>query len=160
MSNEVSVRIQRMAAAYSRLAGKLFENKRIKLKTKLRAFDTFIMSNGLYGAATWSLKEDQFAQFDQWQYRHLRKILGYTWRDFKSYDVMLQETAQCGVVMYPMHVRIRMIQLKYLGHVLRMPSFRLPKLVMHGDAVAVAVFSCMNNQELKYQIRNLKGLID
>ena len=37
MNNEVSVRIQRMAAAYSRLASKLFENKRIKLKTKLRS---------------------------------------------------------------------------------------------------------------------------
>ena len=36
----------------------------------------------------------------------------------------------------------------------------LLKLVGTEHQLTVAVFSCMNNQELKYQIRNLKGLID
>ncbi len=67
---------------------------------------------------------------------HLLKLLGYTWRDRKSYAVLLSEIAKVGVTMYPVEVRIRMIQLKYFGHVQRMGNHRLPKIMLNCDVVA------------------------
>ena len=44
MTTDVSIRLQRMAAAYSKLSKNLFENKDIKLKTKMKTFESIVLS--------------------------------------------------------------------------------------------------------------------
>jgi hypothetical protein len=56
MTDEVTVRLSRMSAAFASLSDKVFLNPNIHLRTKLRNFDSVVISNGLYGSATWNIK--------------------------------------------------------------------------------------------------------
>jgi hypothetical protein len=74
MADEVTVRLSRMSAAFASLSDRVFLNPNIHLFTKLRLFDSVVISNGLYACATWDIKDRQIQQLDSWKFRHLKKI--------------------------------------------------------------------------------------
>ena len=59
MDDEVKVRLSKMSAAFAALSERVFLNSNIHLVTKLRIFDTVVISNGLYGCATWNITDTQ-----------------------------------------------------------------------------------------------------
>ena len=137
ISCEISARIQRLAAAFNKLDNKIFSNSKMNLRVKIKSYKAFVLSNGLYGCATWVTTAIDVAKLDSWQYRALRRIMGYTWRDFKSYDYILQKiNTVCGAnSVMPIELEIRFNRLRYLGHVERLPDHRLPKIMLHGELV-------------------------
>jgi len=135
MKTEIKIRKQRMAVAYSKYDDRVFSNKRICLRIKLKVFSAFVISNGIYGCTTWNATKKDIQQLESFQRRHLCKIFGFKWKDKISYEVILQEALRVGVSIIPIACRMQILRLKYLGHVERMGSSRWPKIMLHADVV-------------------------
>ena len=135
MSNEVEIRVQKMGSSYAILSSRIFENRYVKAKTKFRAFEAIVLSNALYGSATWNISVKQIEKLESKQFQLLRRMLGFSWKDFISYEKLMELAEAVGEKIVPIEGKIRFNRLKYLGHVERMDDIRLPKIVLHGDLV-------------------------
>jgi hypothetical protein len=80
----------------------------------------------------WNTIQSHIDKLDGWQYRALRRMLGFSWHPFVSYADILKLTAELGEPIYPMEIQIREARLRYLGHVERMDKTRLPCIALHG----------------------------
>lgn len=67
---------------------------------------------------------------EKWHMRSLRSILKVTWRDKVTNSEVLRRTASASL-----EGNLCRRQLRWLGHVIRMPSDRLPKQVLYGELV-------------------------
>jgi DNA-binding protein H-NS len=132
MDDEVAVRLSRMSAAFASLSDRVFMNPHIHLLTKLRIFDSVVISNGLYGCAIWNIKDKQIHQLDSWKFRHLKKILRCKWSDYCSYVDVIERIRKYGIKIGTIEMTITRRRLLYLGHVMRMDDSRLPKKMLYG----------------------------
>ena len=135
MSNEVEIRVQKMGSSYAILSSRIFENRYVKAKTKFRAFEAIVLSNALYGSATWNISVKQIEKLESKQFQLLRRMLGFSWKDFISYEKLMELAEAVGEKIVPIEGKIRFNRLKYLGHVERMDDSRVLKVVLHGDLV-------------------------
>ena len=103
MTKEINCRIGKASAAFNQL-NKIWLSKKFSLKTKLRFYNTNVLSTLLYGCESWSLNAAQKKQLDAFDSRCLRMILGIKWSDF---------------------ITNKEVRQKWLGHVARLPSNRL-----------------------------------
>ena len=115
MDTEVLIRKQRMSMAFSSLAGRVFENRSLSLRTKLRVFNSIVVENAIYGCGAWNSTVVQFRDLEMTQFRLLRRILGVCKRDFTSNEMILKAASSCGVTILPLEVVICKRQLTYLG---------------------------------------------
>ena len=129
----MKIRLSRMSFAFAILRKRVFSNKNIRLVTKLRIFDTVVITNGLYGCAIWNINQKQLEKLDSWKFRHLKKILGVKWQQFCSYVVLIERIRSYGINIDTMETTIRRFQLNYLGHVLRMEETRYPRIMLHAE---------------------------
>ena len=60
--------------------------------------------------------------------RHLRKIIGIRWQDKISNIQVLDMTQSTGL-----HCWIMRSQLRWVGHVIRLPPFRLPQQILYSE---------------------------
>ncbi len=132
MDDEVTVRLSRMSAAFASLSDRVFLNPHIHLLTKIRIFDVVVISNGLYGCAIWNIKEKQMQQLDSWKFRHLKKILRCKWSDYSSYVDIIERIKSYGIKIGTIEMTIAKRRLLYLGHVMRMDDYHLPKKMLYG----------------------------
>ena len=77
----------------------------------------------------------QIERLESKQFQLIRRMLGFSWKDFISYEKLIELAKVVGEKIIPIEGRIRFNRLKYLGHVERMDDSRLPKIVLHGDVV-------------------------
>ena len=134
MSREIAIRCQKMQVAYNTLRLSVYECKNITLKTKLCMFKSCVVTAGVYGCAVWNTSADDMKKIESCQFRLLRALYGWTWRQFHSYEDILIISEAVGVLILPIEVVIREARLKYLGHVERMEDDRDPKSILYGAA--------------------------
>jgi hypothetical protein len=135
MDKELNTRRQKTAAALSMHSKAVFENKRIRLRTKVLMYLTTGQTTLLYGCACWVTTQKQFQKLESVQIQHLRRCLGLKWHDRVSYLQMLKQTARYKAEILPVEAVVRERRLLYLGHVERMGASRLPYRVLHGEVV-------------------------
>ena len=139
MDTEINIRMQRGMAAFNKLAERLFENRYISLATKIRSFVVIVIGNMLYGCETWNTKKEHIDRLESIQFRLLRRIMGYTWKNMKSYENVLSDIMKrTGIEIATIEGRIRRQRLKYVGHIVRMNDYRLPKILLFADVDTVA----------------------
>ncbi|KAI8519235.1 hypothetical protein Bbelb_024920 [Branchiostoma belcheri] len=90
----------------------IWSNGRISTDTKLRLYNSLVLSVLLYGAEAWTLTEER--HMDTFDQKCLRRILGYRWYDFVSNSTVRQRTGQP-----PVSYKIRQARLRLFGHVAR-----------------------------------------
>ena len=133
MADEIKIRIQRMAASFSKMSKRVFLNKDLSLRVKLIMFEVFVISAGLYGCAAWNTTSEDIHHLEVWHQRSIRKIFKIKWFHHISFFDLVQLASRCGYELVPIECRIRESRLKYLGHVERMKDFRLPKILLHAE---------------------------
>jgi len=135
METELNVRRQRTAAALSMKSKAIFENSRIRLRTKVLMYQTIGQTTLLYGCAGWATTQQQIDKLESVQIQHLRRCLGFKWFHRVPYLEMLDQVARYGAEINPVEAYIRTRRLLYLGHVERMGPSRLPYRILHGEVV-------------------------
>ena len=112
---------------------KTWHKFRITLKTKLKVYRAAVVPSLLYAAESWTVYARHAKTLNATHMRFLRKILHIRWQD-RIPDTEVLQKAQ----MESIHTMLLRRQLRWTGHVVRMPDYRLPKRIFYSELVAGA----------------------
>ena len=124
IDDEINARIAKASAAFGRLHGSVWNRSGIRLDTKLKVYKAVVLPTLLYACETWTVYQ-RHAKRLNFQASCLRKLLKIKWQD-RIPDTEVMRRA----VMQSIHTLLKLAQLRWTGHVTRMPEERLPKKIL------------------------------
>ena len=122
IDDEITARIAKASVAFGRLRANVWERNGIKLDTKLKVYKAVLLPTLLYACETWTVYQRHAKRLNLLHLSCLRKLLKIKWQD-KIPDTEVLTKAG----MQSMHTVLKLAQLRWTGHVIRMPDARLPK---------------------------------
>ena len=127
LSDEIDVnrRIQKAGNAFGMMRKSLFSSPVVKLKTKANVYRIFILAILLYGVECWSLTEKLLNRLRSFHRRCIRSICHVTLRNRIRTTDLLERLSVESIDTY-----ICRQQLRWAGHVIRMPWSRLPRKML------------------------------
>ena len=128
MDREVENRISHASSAYYRLRRRVFHNHNLSLTTKIKVYDAVCLSALLYGSEAWTLYARQLKLLEAWHIKSLRSMLRISWWDRVTHSDILKRSHSISI-----ESNLSRRQLRWVGHVIRMPDERLPKQVLYGE---------------------------
>lgn len=141
---ELSTRLGKAASTFGRLTKRVWRNKHLSIRTKVRVYEACVLSVLLYGAETWPTYRPQESRLSAFHTRSLRFIIGKTWEDRMTNEELFRITKS-----EPLSSRLKFIRLRWAGHVHRMPAHRIPRAIMHG--VLKAGYRQTGRPKLRYK---------
>ena len=103
IDDQVNARIAKASAAFGRLRGSIWDRSGIRLDTKLKVYRSVVLATLLYACETWTV--------------------------YRIPDTEVLKRAG----MQSIHTLLKLAQLRWTGHVIRMPDKRLPKKILYGE---------------------------
>jgi hypothetical protein len=128
IDEEVTLRIARASAAFGRLHNSVWNRRGISLQTKIKVYRAVVLPSLLYACETWTVYSRHERQLNSFHMRCLRKLLLIKWQDKIPDTEVLQRAEMTSV-----HAMLRRSQLRWAGHVCRMPDERIPKRLFYGE---------------------------
>ena len=128
IDDEISLRMARASASFGRMSNRVWKRRGLSNKTKLKVYHAVVLPSLLYGSETWTVYARHLQRLESFHMRCLRQILHVKWQDkVPNTDILLRADS--------MSIRSRLMesQLRWSGHVARMPDYRLPKRVFFGE---------------------------
>ena len=127
LNKEIDKRIGRASGMFSQLKKRVWENKKLTIKTKIAVYRACVLSTLLYGSEPWAAYAVQEKRLNTLQLRHLKLILGIQWHHRVTSEVL----SLAGIVSLYSLLKQRMR--RWLGHVRRMDDGRIPKDLLYGE---------------------------
>ena len=124
---EVARRIGLAAAAFGLLRKPLWKKSEIDKETKFQVYKAVVLPTLLYGAETWTTKQKDIKKLNTFHLRCLRSIIGVSWKD-RWTNTKVLETCQS----HGMPFLVSCARLRWLGHIARLDSDRLPEQLLLG----------------------------
>ena len=112
--------------AFGRLRANVWERNGIKFDTKLKVYTAVVLPAFLYACETWTVYKRHTKIFNHFHLHCLRKLLKIKCQD-KIPDTEVMKTAG----MQSMHTVLKLAQLRWTGHFIKMSDGRLPKKVFY-----------------------------
>ena len=128
IDDEVTARAAKASVAFGRLRTNVWERNGIRLDTKLKVYKAVVLPTLLYACETWTVYQRHAKKLNHFHLSCLRKLLKIRWQD-KIPDTEVLKKAN----MQSVHTLLKLAQLRWTGHVTRMPDERLPKKVLYGE---------------------------
>ena len=128
IDEEVNRRINKASASFGRICKQVVQNHNLRLATKVAVYRAVCLSTLLYGSETFTLYRKHIKILEAFHMQCIKKILGLTWQDRVPHTDMLKHAGLPSI-----ESLLLGRQLKWLGHVFRMPTTRLPKKVLYGQ---------------------------
>ena len=128
IDEELSKRIQAAASAFGKLRDRLWNQRGIRLTTKMKVYRAIVLPSLLYSSETWTLYRRHFKRLNLVQQRHLRHLMGISWKQHISNFEVLEKAKMPSA-----EEIIITNQLRWTGHVTRMSDDRIPKAVFFGE---------------------------
>ncbi|KAG7305186.1 hypothetical protein JYU34_009222 [Plutella xylostella] len=125
---EIDSRIGKASTSFGKLYTRVWRNSKLTTHTKVLVYQTCVLSILLYASETWTTYAKQERKLNAFHMRCLRSILGVTWEDKVTNRNVLEKTRCCSITAI-----LKQRRLRWLGHVHRMDSGRLPRQVMLGQ---------------------------
>ena len=126
---DVKMRIDAAGGAFAALRDKIFASKSITLKVKKFVYLALVLTILLYGSECWSLTEKLYNRLRAFHHRCIRSMCRvtrlHTRRHLISNAELLERTD-----LLPIDSYISKRQLRWAGHVARMPIDRLPRKML------------------------------
>ena len=126
--DEVNARIAKASAAFGRLRGSIWDRSGIRLDTKLKVYRSVVLPTLLYACETWTVYKRHAKRLNHVHTSCLRKRLKIKWQDRIPGTEVLKRAGMQSV-----HTLLKLAQLRWTGHVTRMPDERLPKKILCGE---------------------------
>ena len=120
--DEVNARTAKASAAFGRLRGSIWDRSGIRLDTKLKVYRLVVLPTLLYACETWTVYQRHAKRLNHFHTSCLRKLLKIKWQDRIPDTEVLKRTGMQSV-----HALLKLAQLRWTGHVTRMPDERLPR---------------------------------
>ena len=128
IDDEITARIAKASVAFGRLRANVWERNGIKLDPKLKGYKAVVLPTLLYACETWTVYQRHAKRLNHFHLSCLRKLLKIKWQDKIPDTEVLRKAG-----MQSMHTVLKLAQLRWTGHVIRMPDARLPKKVFYGE---------------------------
>jgi len=128
IDDEIDARIAKASSAFGRLRKNVWERKGITQKTKIKVYRAVVLSSLLYACESWTVYQRHARKLNHFHTISLRKLLGIRWQD-KVPDTEVLERAGLPSI----YTMLMQAQLRWAGHVVRMPDHRLPKRLFFGE---------------------------
>ena len=106
----------------------LFNNKNLKLSTRVNVYKDVWLSTLPYGSETWPFYRHQIKKLNMYHNSCLQGFLGVTWRESLTHDEI-----PSGPRSNSMKFLAAQIHLWWMGHIIRMEDSRLHKQDLHGE---------------------------
>ena len=81
LDTEIHTRINKASSSFGRLRSRVFENRNLKVSTKVAVYNALCLSTLLYGAKSWTPYRQHISNLEAFHIRCLQKILGLSWED-------------------------------------------------------------------------------
>ena len=128
IDDEVNARIAKASAAFGRLCGSIWDRSGIRLDTKLKVYRSVVLPTLLYACETWTVYQWHAKRLHRFHTNCLRKLLKIKWQDRIPDTEVLKRVGMQNV-----HTLLKLAQLRWTGHVTRMPDEHLPKKILYGE---------------------------
>jgi len=128
ITDEVQRRIGLASSSFGRLASRVFLNKDLTIKTKVAVYKAICLSILLYASEAWTPYRRHIRMLEQFHTRCLQRILGLKWWH-KVPHAEIRRRADIE----PLETLLLQRQLRWAGHVIRMPGNRLPRHMLYGE---------------------------
>ena len=125
IDDEVTARTAKASVAFCRLRTNVWERNGIRLDTKLKVYKAVVLPTLLYACETWTVYQRHAKKLNHFHLSCLMKLLKIRWQD-KIPDTEVLKKAN----MQSVHTLLKLAQLRWTGHVTRMPDERLRKKVI------------------------------
>ena len=125
---EIQHRLSCASSSFARLRRRVFDDKDIRSDTKLLVYKAVVLPTLLYGSETWTTYRRHIKSLEKYHQRCLRKLLRITWEDKRTNASILEEAGATTAESIIIHN-----QLRWTGHVVRMPDHRLPKQLLFSQ---------------------------
>ena len=87
----------------------------------------------IYASETWTVYQRHAKKLNRFHLNCLRKLLRVKWQDKVPDTEILEQTGMSSIF-----TMLRKTQLRWAGHVVRMPDERLPKRILYGELLTGA----------------------
>jgi hypothetical protein len=124
IDNEINIRIARASSALGRLRENVWDRREIQLLTKLKVYKEVVLPSLLYSCETWPIYSRHSRQLNHFHLVCLRKLLKIRCQDKIPATEVLESAGMSSV-----YTILRKSQLRWAGHVVRMPEELLPKKI-------------------------------
>ena len=131
LTNEIQRRINLASSAFGCLSKRVFCNQNLTIHTKIVVYDAVVISTILYilyGCETWVPYRRHIRLLESFHIRRLQLILGLRWWHKVTHSEIRSRAGTPTIESMLLHC-----QLRWLGHVIRMPHSRLPHCVLYGQ---------------------------
>ena len=125
---EIQKRMAKASASFGRLRQRLWNNHHVSLRVKGKIYRAVVISTLLYGAESWTVYRRHVKKLHAFMMRHLRSVMKITWKDKVPNKDILKQTG-----LPSMEDLLIRKNLRWTGHLMRMPPDRLPKQVLFSQ---------------------------
>ena len=126
--DEIQNRIRAAHVAYGRLTKRVFETHGLNFQTKFMVFRAVVLSTLLYACETWTLYSRDVKQLEKFEQAKLRQIFRVRWKDKITNNEIVTRASLPSI-----EATILQHRLRWVGHIVRMPPTRLPKIILYGE---------------------------
>ena len=128
MDDETDSGAAKASVAFGRLRQSVWECWGLSLTTKLSVYKAIILSTLLFASKTWTIYQRHAKKISCFHLNCLCKLLKVKWQDKVPDTAILEQTGMSSIF-----ALLRMSQLRWAGHVSRMPDEWLPKRLRYGE---------------------------
>ena len=128
LTNEIQRCSDLASSVLDCLSNCVFGNHNLTIHTKIAVYNAVLITIILYGWETWVPHHRQIRLLESFHIRRLQLVLGLCWWHKLTYSD-IRSRAGTPSIKYIFLYR----QLRWLGHIIRMPDSRLPHRVLHGQ---------------------------
>ena len=128
LTNEIQIRINLASSAFGHLSRRVFGKKNLMIHTKIVVYNAVVISTILYGCETWVPYRRHIRLLESFHIRRLQLILGLCWWHKVTHSEIRSSAGNPTIESMLLHR-----QLRWLGHVIRMPHSMLPYCVLYGQ---------------------------
>ena len=128
IDSDIDNRISNASRSFGMLQNKIWKSKQLKQATKISLYKAIVLTTLMYGSESWVTHKHHVQQLERFHQRCLRNILHIKWWDFVPNVEVLQRANLASIEAMLLKNRLR-----WVGHVSRMESYRLPKIALYGE---------------------------
>ena len=125
---EVNNRFSKANSAFGRLRKKVWDRRGISQDTKLNVYMAVVLTVLLYACESWTVYSRHDRKLNHFHTKCLRIILSIKWQDMVPDTEVLTRAGIPSI-----HTLLQKDQVRWAGHVTRMPDDRLPKQLLYGE---------------------------
>ena len=100
----------------------------LALRVVLKVYRSVVLPTLLYACETWTVYQRHAKRLNHFHTSCLRKLLKIKWQDRIPDTEVLKRAG-----MQSIHTLLKLAQLRWTGHITRMPDERLPKKILYGE---------------------------